>query len=166
MTNDCAKYRDQLLEAALTANIGRVLESHLRNCTSCTAELAALRERRGRMDALLPLVARGAQPSDGFRTQVLSAAAATDPQRSRPWKIWALAGVTVALLAGLTATRLLQQKASRESAAAEIAAAQKLAEWRAPSDVLLETPGIAILQTTPKLGESYLKVSAKKNQEN
>lgn len=47
----------------------------------------------------------------------------------------------------------------------DLAVAEKLAEWRAPSDVLLETPGNEILRTTPKLGESYLKTGAKKNRE-
>jgi len=42
-----------------------------------------------------------------------------------------------------------------------LAAAQKLAEWRAPSDSLLATPGQEILRTTPKLGESYLNVPMK-----
>ncbi len=47
----------------------------------------------------------------------------------------------------------------------ELAAAEKLAEWRAPSDVLLETPGREILRTTPRLGESYLHVPVKTNEE-
>jgi hypothetical protein len=52
-----------------------------------------------------------------------------------------------------------------ERAGTDLAAAQKLAEWRAPSDVLLATPGQEILRTSPKLGESYLRVPAKKNEE-
>ena len=47
----------------------------------------------------------------------------------------------------------------------ELAAAQKLAEWRAPSDALLATPGQEIVKTTPKLGESYLNVPVKKDEE-
>jgi hypothetical protein len=47
----------------------------------------------------------------------------------------------------------------------ELAAAQKLAEWRAPSDGLLATPGQEILRTMPKIGESYLNVPAKKDEE-
>ena len=39
------------------------------------------------------------------------------------------------------------------------------AEWRAPSDVLLEAPGREILGTTPKLGESYLQVLTKSDKE-
>jgi hypothetical protein len=47
----------------------------------------------------------------------------------------------------------------------ELATAQKLAEWRAPSDGLLVTPGQEILRTMPKLGESYLNVPVKKGEE-
>jgi len=47
----------------------------------------------------------------------------------------------------------------------ELAAAQKLAEWRAPSDGLLVTPGQEILRTMPRLGESYLNVPAKTDEE-
>jgi len=43
-----------------------------------------------------------------------------------------------------------------------LASAQKLAEWRAPSDVLLAIPGRRILQATPKLGASYLKAEPDK----
>lgn len=41
----------------------------------------------------------------------------------------------------------------------------KLADWRAPSDVLLQTPGREILWTTPRLGESYLHLPAKTDKE-
>jgi hypothetical protein len=54
---------------------------------------------------------------------------------------------------------------SRTAPGTELAAAEKLAEWRAPSDVLLETPGQEILRTTPRLGESYLRVPVKTDQE-
>jgi hypothetical protein len=47
----------------------------------------------------------------------------------------------------------------------ELAAAERLAEWRAPSDVLLETPGREILWKTPRLGESYLHVPVTKDRE-
>jgi hypothetical protein len=47
----------------------------------------------------------------------------------------------------------------------ELAAAQKLAEWRAPSDRLLMTPGQEILKTMPRLGKSYLNVPVKTDEE-
>jgi len=48
---------------------------------------------------------------------------------------------------------------------AELAGAEKLTEWRAPSDVLLKTPGQEILRTTPRLGESYLHAPVKTDEE-
>ena len=163
MKSDCTKFRDQLLEAALTGNPASVLEQHLQHCADCTKELAALRARRERMDLLLPLVARGAEPSAGFRAHVLAAAeAASEQKTSRPWRVWVPLGVTAAIAAALLTAWTLEQKTSRMAAVSEIAAAEKLAKWRAPSDVLLETPGNEFLRTTPKLGESYLKTPAKK----
>lgn len=166
MKGDCTKYRDRLLEAALTGNAESVLELHLQKCADCTKELAALRARRERMDILLPLVAREAEPTAGFRAQVLAAVEAASEQKgSRPWRVWVLAGGTAAVAAALMTAWMLEQRTARIAAEGTIAAAEKLAEWRAPSDVLLDTPGNEILRTTPKLGESYLKAAAKKNQE-
>lgn len=159
MKNDCTKWKDQLLEAALTGTAAGGLEEHVLKCANCAEELAALRARRDRLDALLPLVAKGAEPPAGFRARVLAAAeAASEAKRRRPWRVWGLAGamalMVVTLIIGLT----LHRRAVRTVPEAELAAAEKLAEWRAPSDVLLETPGQEILRTTPTLGESYLHV--------
>jgi hypothetical protein len=79
--------------------------------------------------------------------------------------VWVLAGVTAAIATALMAGWILEQRASRLAAENEMAAAEKLAQWRAPSDVLLEIPGQEILRATPRLGESYLRVEAKKNEE-
>jgi hypothetical protein len=53
---------------------------------------------------------------------------------------------------------LLHWRAAPTVLEAELSTAERLAEWRAPSDVLLQIPGQEILQTTPRLGESYMKV--------
>jgi hypothetical protein len=58
-----------------------------------------------------------------------------------------------------------QRRAARMIPGDELAAAQRLAEWRAPSDGLLVTPGREILRTMPRLGESYLNVPLKKDEE-
>ncbi len=54
---------------------------------NCAEELAALRARRERLDALLPLVAQGAEPPAEFRARVLAAAeAASEAKRGRRWR--------------------------------------------------------------------------------
>ena len=162
MKKACEKWRDQLLEAALAGATAKGLEEHLQACTNCSEELSELRARKARLDALLSLTAQGAGPSTDFRARVLAAAeAANDGKRARPWRVWTLAGVTavtlVALVMGVTSYRRI----ARSVPADELAAAQTLAEWRAPSDVLLANPGQEILRKMPRLGESYLHVPVK-----
>jgi hypothetical protein len=91
--------------------------------------------------------------------------AASGASRARRWRVWTLAGATAAILAALVIGVTLYRRVARTVPAAELAAAQKLAEWRAPSDALLVTPGQEILGTMPRLGESYLNVPVKKNEE-
>ena len=167
MKTGCEKWKDQLLEAALQGDVAKDLEEHLRTCKGCSAELKHLAARRAQLDALLPMVAQGAEPSAGFRERVIAAAEA-DCSRKRPsgWRAWTLAGtlataVTV-LVFGVMWHRATEQE---RQAARELVAAQKLAEWRAPSDTLLATPGQELLRTTPKLGETYLKFPANKGEE-
>ncbi len=131
MKNSCEKWKDRLLEAALTGTTAKELEEHLRSCANCSAELENIRARAVRLDELLPLVVQTAEPSANFRARVLAAA-----------------GRTVRMIPG-----------------DELAAAQKLAEWRAPSDGLLVTPGQEILRTMPRLGESYWNVAVKTDEE-
>ena len=166
MKNDCTKWKDQLLEAALTGTAAGVLEEHVLKCADCAEELAALRARRERLDALLPLVAQGAEPSAEFRARVLAAAeAAGEAKRGRPWRVWRLAGAVAVTVATLMIGLTLRRTAVRTVPEIELAAAEKLAEWRAPSDVLLETPGQEMLRTTLRLGEAYLHVPVKTDEE-
>jgi hypothetical protein len=165
MKNECAAWKNQLLEAALAGSAGRDLEQHLRLCADCTEELAALRARRERMDAMLLRVAQGAGPATDFRERVLAAAEAGNPGGARVWRAWAFAATTAIVLVTLGTGLALRWRAARTVPAAELAAAQKLADWQAPSDVLLESPGRGILQATPRLGESYLKLPAKTDKE-
>jgi len=93
MNGTCEKWKDQLLEAALAGATTKDLEEHLRGCAKCSAELDEVRARAARLDALLPLVARGAEPSADFRARVLAAAeAASEGKRAWPWRAWTLAG--------------------------------------------------------------------------
>ncbi|HEY0703576.1 MAG TPA: hypothetical protein VGD60_12490 [Candidatus Acidoferrales bacterium] len=156
-----------MVEAALTGKPNGFLDEHLRQCSDCANEFKELQARREKMDALLPLVANGAEPHPGFRAQVLAAAeAASAPKRAGYRRVWVWAGAVAAVvlfvLVGLVLHRRVAQNAeqAREQNRAlpqtELIAAQRLAEWRAPSDVLLQTPGQEFLRTTPKFGESYL----------
>ena len=162
MKKACEKWRDQLLEAALAGATAKGLEEHLRACANCSEELSELRARKARLDALLPLMAQGAGPSPDFRARVLAAAeAASERKRARPWRVWTLAGVTAVILAALVIGVTSHRRTARTVPPDELAAAQTLAEWRAPSDVLLANPGQEILRKMPRLGESYLRVPAK-----
>ncbi|PYU14475.1 MAG: hypothetical protein DMG29_09540 [Acidobacteria bacterium] len=159
MTNACVKWKEQLLEAALTGTAAGDLEEHMKTCAACAAELEALQARRERMDAMLPLVARGAELPGEFRARVVAAAEAESEQkRARSVGRWVLVGATAVVTAALVMGLLLHWRAAPTTLEAELSAAERLAEWRAPSDVLLQTPGQEILQTTPRLGESYMKV--------
>jgi hypothetical protein len=162
MKNTCEKWRDQLREAALTGTVAQELEEHLRGCAKCSAELEEVRARAARLDAMLLLVARGAEPSADFRPRVLAAAAAArEGRRVRAWRVWTLAGAAAVVVVVLIVTVTLQRRTARMISGEELATAQKLVEWRPPSDGLLATPGQEILKTTPKLGQSYLNVPVK-----
>jgi hypothetical protein len=166
MKNACEKWKDLLREAALTGATAKDLEEHLRGCAKCSAELDEVRARAARLDALLPLVTQGAEPSADFRARVLAAAEAEgEGKLARPWRVWTLAGATVVVAVVLMVAVTWQQRVARMIPGDELAAAQKLAEWRAPSDGLLVTPGQEILRTMPRLGESYLNVPLKKDEE-
>lgn len=166
MKHDCEKWNDHLLEAALAGTAAGALEEHLLTCAECAKELAALRARQEHLDALLPLMAQGAEPRAGFHARVLAAAeAASEAKRGWAWRTWRLAGATATIMATLIIGSTWYWREVRTVPETELTAAQKLAEWRAPSDALLETPGREILWTTPRLGESYLQVPAKIDEE-
>jgi anti-sigma factor RsiW len=175
MKNECAKYKDLLLEAALSENSVGLLDQHLRQCGACANELAGLRARRERLDTLLPLVLGAAEPSPGFRARVLAEAErANEASHARGPRVWVLAAAAAAVLVAAlltgaalrrNASQRLAQDLARAVPPAELLAAESLAEWRAPSDVLLETPGREFLRSTPRLGESYLRIAPAKDEE-
>jgi anti-sigma-K factor RskA len=166
MTNACSKWKDQLLEAALTGTVAGELEDHLKTCTQCAAELEALRARREQMDALLPWVARGPELPADFRARVIAAAeAAGHRKRAWPARGWLLAGATAVVVAALLIVLSSRHTTRQTTTPAELAAAEKLAEWQPPTDVLLRTPGQEILRTTPRLGESYVNIPIKVEEE-
>lgn len=166
MKTACGKWKDALLEATLTETVAGELEDHLKMCVGCAEAFVALQVRRERMDTLLPLVAGGEEPSPEFRARVLARAdALRKTRRVSPWRAWVLAGVAAAI-AAVAIVSLLRQSREPATRDKELVAAQSLAEWRAPSDVLLETPGREFLRATPRLGESYVKIPLKVDKEN
>lgn len=81
MKNQCAKWKEQLLDAALEQTENVELERHLQTCSDCARELATLRMRQEKLDDLLPLLLRGVEPPPEFRARLLAAAeAGTDPR--------------------------------------------------------------------------------------
>jgi hypothetical protein len=165
MKDACVRWKDQLLEAALTGAMTKDFEEHLRSCMVCSRELDLVRARRVGLDDLLPLVARGAEPRADFRARVLAAAGtAGGANRARQWRLWTLAGATVAMVV-MVIGATIYWRAAQTIPDKELAPAQKLAEWRAPSDSLLVTPGQDIMRTMPRLGESYLNVPVKTDEE-
>jgi hypothetical protein len=166
MKNACEKWKFHLLEAALRGTAANDLQEHLRSCTICSEELNKLRAGKARLEQLLPLVAQGAEPSADFQAKVLAATrAASEERHARPWRVWTLAGATAVVVAVLIVGLTLLRRNGPAVPEDELAAAQKLAEWRAPSDGLLITPGQEILKTIPRLGKSYLNVPVKTDEE-
>ena len=107
------------------------------------------------MDALLPQVARGAEPSPSLSARILAAVEAKETQRrSRFSRPWALAGAAAAIVVAVALAFSLNRKPNLTEP--ELQKAQALAQWQAPSDVFLKLPGRELLSTTPKLGDSYL----------
>ena len=156
MKNTCTKWKDQLLQAALADASGSELTDHLSRCPDCTAELKALRNRREKLDRLLPLIAKAQEPSTDLAARIMAAAEAKTASRAfNSWQAstWALAGaasmISIAVMIGWALNR------GNNLTRAELQKAQALAEWRAPSDVFLQTPGQKFLNAVPTLGESF-----------
>lgn len=162
----CEKWKDALREAALSGAASPELAAHLQTCAHCSAELRELEARRAHLDALLAQIAGGAQLPVDFRARVLAAAeSAGKNRRLARWQAWALAGMAATAAIVLLVSEVWRRAAAGKIQAEELAAAQQLAEWRAPSDSLLATPGREILRTTPELGKSYLRVPVKEVKE-
>jgi hypothetical protein len=165
MKDACEKWKDQLLEAALRGATTKDFEEHLRACTICSRELDAVQARMVRLDELLPLVARESEPPADFQARVLAAAEVVSGANcARQWRVWTPAGAAAAI-AVLMIGAMMYWRAAQTIPEDELAAVQKLTEWRAPSDALLATPGQEILRTMPRLGESYLSVPVKTDEE-
>ena len=164
---NCSAWKELLLEAALTETTAGDLQEHLRVCAGCARELAELRARREQLDALLPLMVCGAEPMPEFRARVLAATHAQDgkKRRSQSWPVWALAITTPLVAVGLMIAIVLNRRTAQTASRTELVMAERLAQWHAPTDALLATPGGEILRTMPKLGDVYLKFPVKTDKE-
>jgi hypothetical protein len=159
MNSECRKWKDQLLDAALSDARDGEFQKHLATCSKCAEELELLRARAVKMDAMLPLIASGADLQEYFAARVLHAAnSATEALPPRRQRILDLAALTTVLALGIGAGLWMHQKTVAGNASAEIAAAGRLAHWQAPSDALLGFPGAQILRDGPQLGQTYLQI--------
>ena len=166
MNRACENWKPVLLEAALSETVPPEMAQHLEQCPHCAEEWKAVQGRARQLQDLLPRITLGAEPSAGFRARVLAAAATAQPKRAAlKWRVLVLAGATATLVALLMLNKRSEPNASADLSSKELAAAQKLTEWRAPSDTLLATPGQEMLKSLPKLGETYLRVPAKSSRE-
>src|SRR5258708_40274282 len=120
-------------EHALSIRPATGHERHLSKCPACAANLAALRARRERLDALLPLAIRGPEPSAGFHDRIMKAAESAGRTSRTAWPGWGLAAAAVLLImfAGALA---LRWNTTRTSPPAGLAPPTRPANWRAPQD--------------------------------
>lgn len=149
----CHDWKDQLLDFALGASAARGLEEHLQACRACSAALVELRARREGMDAGLRQLVQGAEPSAHLRARVLAAVEAGSARKGwRPAWTAALAAVAGLVLVAVLVGRLGPQPDPA------LVAAQELSRWQSPTEVLLRSPLDELLQSAPRLGQSYFSL--------
>jgi len=163
MNSVCEKWQAAMLEAAVNGPMESGLAEHLRACVQCYLEWQALRERADRLQGLLPMIAQGAEPSPDFRARVLAATATPKRSTQGRLRMFVAAGAAAAVVVVLVTNS--SRRAATRLSNKELATAQKLAEWRAPSDQLLATPGEDMLRTVPELGKSFLNVPVRDHRE-
>lgn len=151
--NACREWKDRLLDVALGAP-AKELEVHLAVCPACAAALADFRAQRQRLDAAVHQLVGAAEPSPALRARVLAAVESVPAAgQAQPASVGALAAVAVIVLAGL----LLDQPATAPRPLTS------LSDWRSPTDWLLETPGDALLRSTPRVGDFYFPLEPEKD---
>jgi anti-sigma factor RsiW len=169
MKSECTKWRDHLLESALLPTQDYELQLHLAGCEACAQELESLKARREKMDALLPLVARGGQPSEHFAARIVEAGLAGKRRPQARRRMWDLAWLTAVLALGVAAGLLMNRgrftRRHEPASGQEVEMAEKLTHWRAPSDALLTFPGPQVLHDSPRLGETYITIPLLKDRE-
>ena len=166
------QFADDLPRYALNELTGadqQEFDQHIETCASCRREVQALRSDLG----LLALSTAGARPPARSKDRLMRAIAAEPRgvQARAPQAVprrglsWALIPAVIALGLLVAVGNLWRQNSALRAAQQELAAAQKLSQWRAPSDTLLTTPGSEMLRSVPRIGQTYLSVPAKSSQE-
>ena len=158
MKSTCTKWKKLLPEAALTGIAKNELRDHLLRCPDCAAELDALRIRRERRDALLPQLARSAEPSPDLRVRIMAATEASAMRRPGGLaRSLVLAGAAALLIVAMMIGAGRSRKENVQES--ELRGAQSLAQWRSPTDVFLQTPGREFLTNSFRLSESIVSIS-------
>jgi hypothetical protein len=162
MTNGSPERKDQQFETALGADAAAEFAEHLLTCRGCAEALSALRMRWEKLERLLPQITSGAGLPTDFRARVLSAVETSEPSRRFRWRL-VFAGVAVA--AAVVLALAVRDAWVRRRDDARLVPVERIAQWRAPSDVFLETPGRRNLQTGPRLGDSIVNLPVTQKQE-
>jgi len=160
--NPCPSWKDRLLDCALdaaSATEASEVEEHVRACPACAEALAVYRARRQEMDSGLGGLARGAEPSPGFRARTL--ARLTSATAPLPWRLaWAGAPAAMVLIALLAAWALYRSgRGSVDLQREEWIAALELVDWRSPTEFLTRSFDQELLQSAPRLGDFYVPLS-------
>ena len=143
------------MEAALGEKASNELDAHLSQCGNCTSELTRLRARRERLDALLPSLA-GAEPSADLTNRILAATRSAAREHASVWRLWVIGGAAAVIVLAVMIGWILNRRTNLPDRAPVEAIA--LAHWQAPTDVLLQVPNQGVLNSVPKLGDSYLTI--------
>lgn len=151
----CTEWREELAGHALGGPASVALAAHLASCFACTSALAAWRDQIEHIDAGVREMA-ASEPPPYLPARVLAAIRnRRRPGWVRSWKI-AVAGLAGA---AALAVSILSVRA-RMQAEKSYAAAVQIANWRPPSDVLLQLPGDSLLKEVPRLGEPLFEMKA------
>lgn len=151
------RWREELLEHAAGSPASAAFMEHLSGCAVCSATLRHWKARMENLDANLRQLA-ASEPSSGLQARVMMAVESS-PLRPR-YKFmggWALAAAAVAIAIAAVVGLVGKINSARQESA--LHAAQTLAQWRAPTDLLLQTPGHEFLYQVPRLGDSYIQIS-------
>lgn len=155
MKRDCMKWKDELLEAALGRTGDTKFYRHLEDCRQCAHELETLRLRQSDLERLLPLLVQEVEPGPEFLSRIRSAIEVGSAPR--PLNGWLVATAAAALVCLLIIASARFRRVRPSITSTELATAEALAQWRAPTDELLNTP---VQEFLPKGKRSHSSLTA------